>query len=399
MVRRGIPRGALANAAADNSAVPLDEARVCVGSPEKSLRQSLGFDEETTGSSIKRAQQAGAPASLLKRAQKKRKAQREAQHAASSGEGAASAAGDDGSPLDLTAELDGAAGSQKKKAKVVNPLAALRPPTREEAMVDGHRRRAATKAKGKEKAAAPAAAPAATPPAARPDGAGGAGGADEPDAEAEANAAPKRAVGQRSNTTTTKFVGAETIRKWQRPAPDGAGHDWMTWEGGEAGMKCVICLETGKSGDAFTTEEGCTCFMVKELQRHVNNHHKQGPSATEATVAAKSMLAQQAAEAGTAGSAVAHATRLAYMEQAYFLSKHATCSDLMMEPLLHAFDRSMKRLGVGLSATTEKRHSHGATACTEAFSAQLSADQLKDILESPLIGIAGDETTDVSVTE
>ena len=53
MVRRGIPRGALANAAADNSAVPLDEARVCVGSPEKSLRQSLGFDEEITGSSIK----------------------------------------------------------------------------------------------------------------------------------------------------------------------------------------------------------------------------------------------------------------------------------------------------------------------------------------------------------
>ena len=140
MVRRGIPRGALANAAADNSAVPLDEARVCVGSPEKSLRQSPGFDEETTGSSIKRAQQAGAPASLLKRAQKKRKAQREAQHAASSGEGAAGAAGDDGSPLDLTAELGGAAGSQKKKAKVVNPLAALRPPTREEAMVDGHRR-------------------------------------------------------------------------------------------------------------------------------------------------------------------------------------------------------------------------------------------------------------------
>ena len=149
-----MPRGALTNAAADNSAVPLDEARVCVGSPEKSLRQSLGFDEdeEITGSSIKRAQQAGAPASLLKRAQKKRKAQREAQHAASSGEGAAGAAGDDGSPLDLTAELDGAAGSQKKKAKVVNPLAALRPPTREEAMVDGHRRRAATKAKGKEKA-------------------------------------------------------------------------------------------------------------------------------------------------------------------------------------------------------------------------------------------------------
>ena len=102
MVRRGIPRGALANAAADNSAVPLDEARVCVGSPEKSLRQSLGFDEEITGSSIKRAQQAGAPASLLKRAQKKRKAQREAQHAASSGEGAAAgAAGDDASPLDL----------------------------------------------------------------------------------------------------------------------------------------------------------------------------------------------------------------------------------------------------------------------------------------------------------
>ena len=143
MVRRGIPRGALANAAAENSAVPLDEARVCVGSPEKSLRQSLGsvgFDEEITGSSIKRAQQAGAPASLLKRAQKKRKAQREAQHAASSGEGAAGAAGDDGSPLDLTAELGGAAGSQKKKAKVVNPLAALRPPTREEAMVGGHRR-------------------------------------------------------------------------------------------------------------------------------------------------------------------------------------------------------------------------------------------------------------------
>lgn len=150
-----MPRGALTNAAADNSAVPLDEARVCVGSPEKSLRQSLGFDEdeEITGSSIKRAQQAGAPASLLKRAQKKRKAQREAQHAASSGEGAAGAAGDNGSPLDLTAKLDGAAGSsQKKKAKVVNPLAALRPPTREEAMVDGHRRRAATKAKGKEKA-------------------------------------------------------------------------------------------------------------------------------------------------------------------------------------------------------------------------------------------------------
>ena len=62
MVRRGMPRGALTNAAADNSAVPLDEARVCVGSPEKSLRQSLGFDEdeEITGSSIKRAQQARA---------------------------------------------------------------------------------------------------------------------------------------------------------------------------------------------------------------------------------------------------------------------------------------------------------------------------------------------------
>ena len=147
MVRRGIPRGALANAAADNSAVPLDEARVCVGSPEKSLRQSLGFDEEITGSSIKhQARTAGRRTGIAAEA-----GAEEAEGAARGSarrfqwrEGAAGAAGGDGSPcaqpLDLTAELGGAAGPQKKKAKVVNPLAALRPPTREEAMVGGHRR-------------------------------------------------------------------------------------------------------------------------------------------------------------------------------------------------------------------------------------------------------------------
>ena len=184
----------------------------------------------------------------------------------------------------------------------------------------------------------------------------------------------------------------------------GSGHEWMTWAGGdEDGMKCATCLAEaeGKSGDAFTTEAGCTALQVKELQRHEKTQHAAvGVSAKEATAAACSSLEAPAAEAGSSKAAVEYASRLAYMEQAYFLSKQTACSDvLLLQPLLVALDRSMKRLGVSITATTEKRHDHGTAAAPAAFSARLAADQLVDILASPIIGIAGDESTDVSVTE
>ena len=144
----------------------------------------------------------------------------------------------------------------------------------------------------------------------------------------------------------------------------------------------------------------CITFQIKELKRHEKNHHTPPKvSANDATAAARSSLEDSAKTAGTSVVATQHATRLAYMEQAYHISKHPTCSDSMLKPQLEAFDRSMKRLGVPLTATHERRHNHGAAAATAAFSAQLTKLQLADILESPLIGIAGDESTDVSVTE
>ena len=92
-------------------------------------------------------------------------------------------------------------------------------------------------------------------------------------------------------------------------------------------------------------------------------------SAKEATAEARSSLAASATEAGASNSAMEHASRLAYTEQAYFLSKHPTCSDLMLKPLLSALGRPMKRLGVPTSATTEKRHYPAAAKATTAFSA------------------------------
>ena len=63
----------------------------------------------------------------------------------------------------------------------------------------------------------------------------------------------------------------------------------MTWAGNDGGgVKCATCLAEGKSGDAFTTEDGCTAFVVKELQRHDKNHHAEvGVSAKEPTAEAR----------------------------------------------------------------------------------------------------------------
>ena len=366
-------------------------------SPASSLKSALTGDLPITFNAIAAAQTAAASPGLLKQAFRKKKSQQIAP-----------------SPNPHQLQLDGATPKPKSKPVLHSALARLRQVPAAELPTSGDKRKLLKKKKARVTkanatneavAAAAAAAAAAATAAAASEGANKDDGElrdDEDSSGPGGSSTLKRKRGEHSDLTTKKFASAKTICRWSKPKSEGgSGHEWMTWAGGDGdGMKCATCLAEGKSGDAFSTEGGCTTFMVKELQRHEKNHHVEvGVSAKEATAEARSSLAASATEAGASNSAMEHVSRLAYMEQAYFLSKHPTCSDLMFKPLLSTLDRTLKRFGISASATHEKRHHHGAAQATAAFSAWLSARQLADILASPVIGIAGDESTDVSVTE
>ena len=192
-------------------------------------------------------------------------------------------------------------------------------------------------------------------------------------------------------------MNPKTISSWKKTYP------WMTWDGTmDNGMKCIECAAAGKTDGAFTDEDGCCVFMVKNYQQHHKTYHVTKATAADAkqtTVAGRSSLGAAAAETGSSAAKTVHAQRLAYMEVAYTTSKQVTSSDHQLKADLDAFDRGAMRLGLSSGATTEYRHHHGAANATMAFSGWLSAKQLERILTSPLIGISCDESTDVAATE
>ena len=221
---------------------------------------------------------------------------------------------------------------------------------------------------------------------------------DDPDSEEAPTAKKMRTAGVLSTATLAAMcMNPKTISSWKKTYP------WMTWDGTmDNGMKCIECAAAGKTDGAFTDEDGCCVFMVKNCQQHHKTHHvakATAADAKQATVAARSSLGAAAAETGSSAAKTVHAQRLAYMEVAYTTSKQVTSSDHQLKANLDAFDRGAMRLGLSSGATTEYCHHHGAANATMAFSGWLSAKQLERILASPLIGIACDESTDVAVTE
>ena len=138
----------------------------------------------------------------------------------------------------------------------------------------------------------------------------------EAEAEAPAPAAETPAPAAETEPETKKRKYAEhgsyssaTKAKMAKTAPTVEGwkehHPWLVWDGDfDNGMACASCLATGKTGDAFTAEGGCTNFMLKSLQAHEKVHHKgfgvagsaqaQAESASEAASAAALKAAARA---------------------------------------------------------------------------------------------------------
>ena len=144
----------------------------------------------------------------------------------------------------------------------------LRAPTLAEAARTKTARAAAAKAAGRKRkpasdeqlaeAEAEAPAPAAEAPA--------------PAAETEPETKKRKYAEHGSYSSATKAKMAKktapTVEGWKEH------HPWLVWDGDfDNGMACASCLATGKTGDAFTAEGGCTNFMLKSFQAHEKVHH------------------------------------------------------------------------------------------------------------------------------
>ena len=398
MTSPGRGESAVAAAVAAQTEEQQQAARFTAKSPTKSLRHDIEYNE-VTQAGIDAAARAGASPRLLSKARAKLAG------AASGDDDATSAAEKNAATqLDLTDDAADADETEAAARKKKTPAAAagwsfMKQVTKTQAIVNGKDRERKEKADARKRADDEAKTTEKTKKRTADEAAKTDEAKEDRDSPPDAKKL-RRTPGTISVSTQSKMVkNASTVMSWAKR------HEWMSWDGDFThGMKCATCLTEGKTGDAFTTEDGCTNFMVKNLQQHEETHHKSPVpevSPENAASASRSLLEASAREAGSIAQATLHGQRLAYMEMAYVVSHTMTTSDTHLKPILDAFDRAAARLGAGLAsgATEEKRHCHAAADATQVFSERLKGSQLKDILTSPVVAIACDESQDVSVKE